>query len=124
MGDLSGEWDKERLAQLVSNLAANAVEHGGGERIHMVVRDDAALAVFEINNRGEPIASELLPSIFDPLVHGRQDASGEASRPLGLGLFIARENYFFSFIVSSVMVATGAGQPALLHRLPTYVDTN
>jgi signal transduction histidine kinase len=53
IGDLSGEWDKERLAQLVSNLAANAIEHGGGERVHMVVRDQAALVVLEINNRGD-----------------------------------------------------------------------
>jgi signal transduction histidine kinase len=57
----------------------------------MVVRDQAALVVLEINNRGEPIAPELLSPIFDPLVHGRRDTSDEPSRGLGLGLFIARE---------------------------------
>jgi len=91
IGDLSGEWDKERLAQLVSNLAANAVEHGSGERIRMVARDQGPGVVLEINNRGNPIAPELLPSIFDPLVHGRRGDSGERSDGLGLGSFIARE---------------------------------
>jgi signal transduction histidine kinase len=91
IGDLSGEWDKERLAQVISNLLINAVEHGSRERICIVARDQGTRVVFEINNRGEPIAPELLPSIFDPLVHGRQDTSDEPSRGLGLGLFIARE---------------------------------
>jgi len=91
IGDLSGEWDKERLAQLVSNLAANAVEQGSGERIRMVARDQGPGVVLEINNRGNPIAPELLPSIFDPLVHGRRGDSGERSDGLGLGSFIARE---------------------------------
>jgi phosphoserine phosphatase RsbU/P len=91
IGDLNGEWDKERLAQLISNLAANAIEHGSGERVRIVAHDQEARVVLEINNRGEPIAPELLSSIFDPLVHGRRDTSDEPSRGLGLGLFIARE---------------------------------
>jgi signal transduction histidine kinase len=90
-GDLSGEWDKERLAHVISNLLINAIEHGSGERVHIVTRDHGPHVLLEINNRGEPIAPELLSSIFDPLVHGRRDTSDEPSRGLGLGLFIARE---------------------------------
>jgi signal transduction histidine kinase len=91
IGDLSGEWDKERLAQLVLNLLINAIEHGSGERGRMITRDQGPLIVLEINNRGEPIAPELLPSIFDPLIHGRRGDSDERADGLGLRLFIVRE---------------------------------
>jgi K+-sensing histidine kinase KdpD len=32
-GDLRGEWDADRLAQVVSNLVGNAIQHGGGTPI-------------------------------------------------------------------------------------------
>lgn len=30
-GDLDGEWDAPRLAQLVSNLVVNAIQHGAAQ---------------------------------------------------------------------------------------------
>jgi len=37
-GDLRGQWDADRLAQVVSNLLANAVQHGGGTAILLPLR--------------------------------------------------------------------------------------
>jgi signal transduction histidine kinase len=45
--------------------------------------------VLEVKNRGAPIASELLPHIFEPFRRGRVDRG--TSGGLGLGLFIAAE---------------------------------
>src|SRR6185503_14096823 len=38
-GDLRGQWDADRLAQVVSNLLANAVQHGGGTAITLTAQE-------------------------------------------------------------------------------------
>jgi signal transduction histidine kinase len=88
-GDLRGEWDADRLTQLVSNLVGNALEHGASTAVTIVARgsvDEVALAV---HNDGPPIPQELHRSIFEPLV---RHVSGDTAVPtsVGLGLFIAR----------------------------------
>ena len=41
-GDLTGEWDIDRLAQVASNLVGNALQHGeGGEAVRVCDRRDA-----------------------------------------------------------------------------------
>jgi two-component system, sensor histidine kinase and response regulator len=32
-GNLVGHWDVDRLAQVVSNLVGNAIQHGGGTAV-------------------------------------------------------------------------------------------
>jgi signal transduction histidine kinase len=88
-GDLTGQWDKERLAQVVSNLLLNAIEHGIGTRAYMVAAGSDDAVVLEVRNQGNPIPSEILPLIFDPLA--QQRTTKDARSHLGLGLFIARE---------------------------------
>jgi signal transduction histidine kinase len=86
-GDLRGEWDADRLAQVVSNLVGNAIQYGGGTPVTVTgqeLRDSVTLAV---HNGGPPIPAEMLPFVFDPLARGY--AKG-ASGSIGLGLFIAR----------------------------------
>jgi len=46
--------------------------------------------VFEVHNRGDPIAPETLPRIFEPF-HSSQAEQARQRGNLGLGLFIARE---------------------------------
>jgi signal transduction histidine kinase len=94
-GDAEGTWDPDRLGQVVSNLVGNALEHTPPEvAVDVAVErlcDGARLAV---HNSGAPIASDLLPVIFDPF-RPRRDAGDRpgsaAPRGLGLGLYIARE---------------------------------
>jgi hypothetical protein len=86
-GDLRGQWDPDRLAQVVSNLLVNAIQHGGGTAVNFTVRpqgDDVTLAV---HNGGPPIPQHTLPFVFEPLTRG--GAEGQA-HSIGLGLFIAR----------------------------------
>lgn len=86
-GDTSGEWDAARLRQVVSNLVANAIEHGserGPVELKAADRgDEVALAV---RNDGEPIPAEALPTLFDPFVR----PASNKRRGIGLGLYIAR----------------------------------
>ena len=88
-GHVSGEWDADRIAQMVSNLVANAIQHGAGSPIDVQVRNGGGSATVEVHNGGSPIPPGVLPTIFDPF----RRAQGAAARAhgLGLGLFITRE---------------------------------
>jgi signal transduction histidine kinase len=66
-GDLCGEWDADRLSQVVSNLVGNAIEHGNGTPITVSGQEQGDLVFLTVHNGGPPIPSELLPSVFEPL---------------------------------------------------------
>jgi PAS domain S-box-containing protein len=89
-GDPTGSWDPDRLTQIISNLVANAGQHGdaaGG----VLVELDGTLpdrVTLRVHNEGT-IPEALLPAIFDPFRSTRQRRA--QSRGLGLGLFIVRE---------------------------------
>jgi len=85
-GDLSGEWDADRVEQLLSNLIGNSVHHGL-DPITVSVRDDGDIVVVTVHNGGRPIPPATLPRLFEPF---QQGAPG-ASDGLGLGLYIASE---------------------------------
>jgi signal transduction histidine kinase len=91
LGDLTGNWDRERLAQVVTNLAVNAVVHASAKRVDLTLEDQGPFVVAKVTNRGNPIPADMLESIFDPLVRHDQHTSNELSSGLGLGLFIVRE---------------------------------
>jgi signal transduction histidine kinase len=80
--------DRDRLAQVVSNLLGNALEHG--DAAHPVTLDlsvtDGAVRL-TVHNEGTPIAPEVMPVLFEPFRITR----GDRSRGLGLGLFITEQ---------------------------------
>lgn len=90
-GNLSGYWDRERLARVVSNLSVNAIVHASAKNVELTVQDAGPEVVLKVTNYGKPIPAEMLDSIFEPLVHEGRAASHELSSGLGLGLFIVRE---------------------------------
>ncbi len=94
-GDLVGEWDGRRIAQVISNLLGNAIEHGApGRPITVAARGEPDDVVVAVHNDGEPIAADLLPRIFDPLTRGVIHRGGEEqqeSEGMGLGLLITNQ---------------------------------
>jgi signal transduction histidine kinase len=83
-GDVVGQWDASRMARAVSNLVGNAIEHGEGT-VRVGLRDEGDTVALAVRNRGKPISSEVLATLFEPF------RSGERSNGWGLGLYIVRE---------------------------------
>ena len=90
VGDQGGTWDPDRLLQIISNLVANACQHGRpGSPV--TVRLDGRqreTIVLEVHNLGT-IPEALQPTLFDPFRGTRHRR--DHSRGLGLGLFIVKE---------------------------------
>jgi signal transduction histidine kinase len=81
--------DPDRLAQVVSNLVGNALQHSPQEaRVSVEVDEDDVAVAIGVHNEGPPIPAELLGEIFEPFHRG---VRGEGGGSLGLGLFIVRE---------------------------------
>lgn len=81
--------DPARVAQLFSNLLANALTHGAPER-PVEVEASAGSGGFHLSvvNGGEPIPLHLQADLFQPFSR----PSGSVGRPgLGLGLYIASQ---------------------------------
>jgi signal transduction histidine kinase len=92
-GELVGPWDADRLAELVSNLVGNAIDHHApGTAIAIRAREGGDSVVVEVTNEGASIPPDLLPVIFDAF--RRLEPPGAATRKgehMGLGLFISAE---------------------------------
>jgi PAS domain S-box-containing protein len=90
-GNLRGRWDPGRIAQLLSNLAANALWHGALESPVVVsIAEEGEAVLLSVTNRGPVILPELVDRLFEPFQQGTE-SSGNGRRGLGLGLFIVRE---------------------------------
>lgn len=89
IGDVSGvPCDRERVAQLASNLVANAVTHGDSAGpIHVGARIDHNTFLLSVKNHGE-IDEQALSHLFRPYSRPTRDVPQAG---LGLGLYIASE---------------------------------
>ena len=88
VGSCAGSWDGDRLAQVVSNLVENALAHSPPDSpVSIAIKPTATHIELAVENRGEPIAPELMPTIFDAFrrgatktkTKGREAGSGWAS---------------------------------------------
>jgi signal transduction histidine kinase len=88
-GNLAGDWDGDRIAQVLANLIGNAVEHGTpGEAIEVRLDDTREGIALSVANAGT-IPADILPHIFDPFRGGERPMG--RSEGLGLGLFIVQQ---------------------------------
>jgi PAS domain S-box-containing protein len=90
-GDPEGNWDQDRLSQILPNLVTNALKYSTAETpVTVSVHDDpddAAAIELAVHNFGAAIDPQLLPTLFLPM---RRAVPGSDSRErsVGLGLYI------------------------------------
>jgi PAS domain S-box-containing protein len=88
-GDGTGLWDRSRLAEVLSNLLGDAIQHGAPDLpIDVTLTAATEEVLIEVHNQGPPIPPEILPVVFD---HFRGTGGGKTASSLGLGLYISRE---------------------------------
>jgi signal transduction histidine kinase len=91
-GDLDGEWDPDRLAQVASNLVGNAMVHGAPDgAVRVSARGEAGSVQLTVHNTGPAIPEALQSVLFDPFRRGREAGETSHTLGLGLGLYITRE---------------------------------
>jgi phosphoserine phosphatase RsbU/P len=81
--------DRGRIAQLASNLLANAVTHGASDTpIRIEAETVSGRLVLSVSNGGAPIPPAARSQLFQPFIRG---AVRRSQQGLGLGLFIVSE---------------------------------
>ena len=112
--------DPDRLAQVILNLLANAIEHAANTAtIDVSVRRSARYAEIDVVDHGEGIPADSVPTLFEPYAR-----LGQARRRmgLGLGLFVARE--IVAAHGGEIAVTSRAGEgTTVTFRLPLRVAT-
>ena len=91
-GNLHGVWDSDRLAQVVGNLASNALQYGKAGRavvIDLAGEQDRVTLTVRNELRDAPIPEDRLASMFEPYRRGQEGAHRPGG--LGLGLYIVHE---------------------------------
>ncbi len=81
--------DRQRIAQLLSNLLANALTHGAqGSPITVRASKRDATLELSVANKGAPISPAVAERLFEPFY---RSSAGSDKQGLGLGLYIASE---------------------------------
>jgi signal transduction histidine kinase len=81
--------DCGRIAQLFSNLLANALVHGAADGpVRVTASTTSGFFVLVVSNIGEPMSSETLEHLFQPFYRAKTQSNQHG---LGLGLYIASE---------------------------------
>jgi PAS domain S-box-containing protein len=90
-GSLAGDWDPDRVGQVLANLVGNALQYSPEETpVVVACGEQDGEVVLEVRNAGPPIPAELMPGLFEPFRRG-SDERTLRRKGLGLGLFIARQ---------------------------------
>jgi signal transduction histidine kinase len=91
-GTAVGHWDRARLGQVVTNVLANAVKHGGRGAIEISIEGEPERTTIVIRDHGPGVAAAERERIFGRFEHTEPPAElAGGSHGLGLGLYISRE---------------------------------
>ena len=91
---LQGDWDADRMCQLVANLIINAYQHGAADKaIDVVARTEEQVIVISVHNEGPAIPDSARTRVFEPLMQSPTQWTDHPvlSGSIGLGLYICRE---------------------------------
>ena len=117
---VDAHFDRERIVQLVTNLAGNALKFTprGGE-VSIRLTDTPQTAIIEVRDSGPGIPPEELPRIFERFYRGTNTGEARASGS-GLGLAIVRS--IVEMHGGSVAVESTVGEGSLFRvMLPRVV---
>jgi PAS domain S-box-containing protein len=119
---VTGEWDRDRLDQVVTNLVSNALKYSpdGGEVRVRAARSADGGAELAVTDAGVGIPPEVQPTLFRPFVRGA--AASSAVGGTGLGLYIVDQIVRLHGGTVSLDSAPGAGTTMTVH-LPARVPT-
>ncbi|MDQ1812852.1 sensor histidine kinase [Massilia sp. CCM 9210] len=89
-------WDRARMSQALSNLMANAVQHGSATSpVWVTVSRQGTDVVMVVQNEGNIISPDKLRVMFDPgksfVMKSTSERSASQTSNLGLGLYITHE---------------------------------
>ncbi len=86
---VTGEWDADRLRQVLNNLVGNAIKYAPGGLISIILRREGEQADLFVSDQGPGIPPEQQARLF-----GRFRQAGRTAREraggLGLGLYLAK----------------------------------
>lgn len=118
-GDARGEWDSDRLAQILTNLVNNALSYSPEESpVRVETLGEGAVVMLSVHNAGPAIPPEQLPRLFEPMKRGERSGA-KAGTGLGLGLFIVKHLVDAHDGTLEVRSAEGLGTTFTV-RLPRY----
>ena len=80
--------DRQRVAQILSNLLANAITHGSDGPVRVAMTTDQSDFRLTVENQASPLPRETMLKLFQPFF---RSPDKQANQGLGLGLFIADE---------------------------------
>ena len=108
--------DRARIAQLLSNLLANALTHGSASTpVSVLARVQAGTFELSVANQGDPIPAAVIDRLLEPFY--RQGGGGQG---LGLGLYIASE--IARAHGGALTVASGPQETRFTFRMPAAVS--
>ena len=91
-GELHGNWDRGRIAQMLSNLVANAFQHGlETAPVEVALHGLPDRIVLTVQNQGPVIPANRLKDIFSPFTQLHpENGKVRETGSVGLGLYIAQ----------------------------------
>lgn len=85
---VTGQWDRMRFEEVISNLLMNAVKYAPGSTIYINITSDRNTARLEIQDNGPGIPDDAKARIFDQF---ERATSRKGVPGLGLGLYIVQQ---------------------------------
>ena len=90
-GDTHGDWDPDRIVQIVENLLTNALKYSPADTtVQLLTRADATTVSLHVHNAGPAITAPQLHRLFEPLQRAAEH-DDRTTRSVGLGLYIVKQ---------------------------------